>query len=779
MEIRDTTRFETLPGDVLDHKYRIEKQLGKGSMGAVFLATHLGTTRLVALKVVAPGLAAMDEFTLRFRREAEAAGRLRHPNVVNVTDFGLTTANGKDLAYLVMEYLDGQTLSDYMSANPRPQVGFIVDIVDQTALALDAAHAAGIVHRDLKPSNIWLESNQRGGYNVKVLDFGIAKMTHPAQPAEGESAAESETVVMQPRVAQEQATSVMTAFPMDLSLGSAALQTTAGTLLGTPAYMSPEQCLGQPVDHLADVYGLAVITYQMLCGLLPFEARNTQELVKMHLQSTPVSPCEHDRSVPESLAALVLDGLSKDPAKRPPSAGTFAARFRAMAEGELSILRKSKDTAHSYPNCFLPVQLFSFALAVPILIAARLGAIAAAQGKLAPPAVLLTLVDILYVAVVVFCFQLHKAGCAMVVKHAIAKGQFQPITGTVFRTFARGIPALLGSYLRSALDPRPSSFRDNVLWPVIWAHEETSGKPAILRSRQLCAAMPAAALSLTVRQYAIPLLSVLVFPISGFGSGATWSDLARVVISDSGFGWFFLLWPLLFTMAYMNYGPAFTFLYWSARHCRNESLEPMLPSAMRDDNRKKPKASLRPGTRFWILLPLILAAVATFLGIRSARPDSAGRFESARSDGRRGDVLRILDSGVPVDQRDSRGSTALMDAVAQGDAELVAALVAKGANVNARNRRSVTPLMLAAMYHRNDLARLLIDHGAAVNAADEDGSTPLILAAERGNAPLVALLLERGADVGHADGQAKTALTYAREEGYADVVALLERKQGA
>jgi serine/threonine-protein kinase len=114
-------------------------------MGAVYLATHLGTTRTIAIKVIVPELAQRDEFILRFQREAEAAGRLRHPNVVNVTDFGLTTLNGTSLAYLVMEYLDGQSLGEHQAAHGRPQIDLVLDIVDQVALALDAAHQAGIV----------------------------------------------------------------------------------------------------------------------------------------------------------------------------------------------------------------------------------------------------------------------------------------------------------------------------------------------------------------------------------------------------------------------------------------------------------------------------------------------------------------------------------------------------------------------------------------------------------------------------------------------------------
>ncbi len=163
-------------GEILDAKYRIDKQLGAGGMGNVYLATHLGTTRVVAVKVIAPKWAAEPQFLARFQREAQACGRLRHPNIVNVTDFGIAKAAGGDMPYLVMEFLDGQTLSDFQKANPQLPLPMIADILDQIGLALAEAHRHGIIHRDLKPDNIWLEPNGRGGYTVKVLDFGVAKV---------------------------------------------------------------------------------------------------------------------------------------------------------------------------------------------------------------------------------------------------------------------------------------------------------------------------------------------------------------------------------------------------------------------------------------------------------------------------------------------------------------------------------------------------------------------------------------------------------------------------
>src|SRR5262252_1316100 len=152
------TPLEKYVGEILDDKYRLERLLGKGGMGAVYLATHLGTDRYVALKLIAPQFMRNEEFVERFKREARAAGRLRHPNVVDVTDFGFSGDGAQRVAYLVMEYLDGCTLSD----------------------VLHEAHQQGIVHRDLKPDNIWLEPNGLGGYRVKVLDFGIAKLGEAA-----------------------------------------------------------------------------------------------------------------------------------------------------------------------------------------------------------------------------------------------------------------------------------------------------------------------------------------------------------------------------------------------------------------------------------------------------------------------------------------------------------------------------------------------------------------------------------------------------------------------
>src|SRR5690349_6205965 len=174
--------LEKYVGEILDDKYRLEQLLGSGGMGAVYLATHLGTERYVALKLIAPQFMPNEEFVERFKREARAAGRLRHPNVVDVTDFGFAKVTNGRVAYLVMEYLDGCTLGDVRAEEQRLPLDWVVDILEQVCSAVHEAHQQGIIHRDLKPDNIWLEPTRLGGYRVKVLDFGIAKLGEASVP---------------------------------------------------------------------------------------------------------------------------------------------------------------------------------------------------------------------------------------------------------------------------------------------------------------------------------------------------------------------------------------------------------------------------------------------------------------------------------------------------------------------------------------------------------------------------------------------------------------------
>ena len=393
--------------EILDGKYRLDRQLGAGGMGNVYLATHLGTTRVVAVKVIAPKWAADPHFLARFQREAQACGRLRHPNIVNVTDFGIANTGRGQVPYLVMELLDGETLSAFQQTQPRPALPLVADLLDQVGLALEEAHRHGIVHRDLKPDNIWLEPNGRGGYTVKVLDFGVAKMKLPGdpqpQPAPEPGTAtpsgplppvsgDGETVAMdlrqEPqgrlvRVRAEEAETVAMAQaaldPSSGSWGSDGGQTMPGSLVGTPAYMSPEQAMGLETDFRSDIYSLAVVAYSLVCGELPFTGK-TSELIEFHRSGSPTPPARVAK-VPRDVSDTVLAGLARDPAARPPSAIEFARRFHNAVDAEFFALRRSRAflMQHFATFAFLVLPIYAVLLSVIALVASFGGKAAAGR----------------------------------------------------------------------------------------------------------------------------------------------------------------------------------------------------------------------------------------------------------------------------------------------------------------------------------------------------------------------------------------------------------------
>ncbi len=428
-------------GETLDEKYRLERLLGRGGMGAVYLATHLGTERYVALKLITPQFMRNQEFVARFKREARAAGRLRHPNVVDVTDFGFALVRNETVAYLVMEYLDGCTLGDVLAEEEHLPLEWVVDILEQACSAVHEAHQQGIIHRDLKPDNIWLEPNRLGGYRVKVLDFGIAKLAEadpsgsgPSMPAaspvnneavtliparggnsdSGES--ETETLIFSPdegatqihekatntipassedssvtfssfdqagtglaaktRLAadadQEDRTLMMGARPTvaDASTHLAA-RTTRGTeltrvgaIMGTPLYMSPEQCAAKKLDARSDVYSIGVIAYQMLTGEPPFSGA-TNKVLQDHMKAAPPSLREQNKKIPKRAAKVVMSALAKDPAERPQTAAAFASGLRAQAEGVGSLYRRAFVLYSEYFPKFLKLSLIAH---VPVFI---------------------------------------------------------------------------------------------------------------------------------------------------------------------------------------------------------------------------------------------------------------------------------------------------------------------------------------------------------------------------------------------------------------------------
>lgn len=429
-----------LIGQTLDEKYRIESELGRGGMGTVYLATHVGTERPVAVKVIAPQYMQRPEFVERFRREARAAGRLRHPNVVDVTDFGFAdTAQGR-VAYLAMEYLDGCTLGEILEEEKNLPVGWTLDILEQVCSAVHEAHQQGIIHRDLKPDNIWLEPNQRGGYTVKVLDFGIAKLeTNPEQILAGAEEIDisvapnvRETIAdltreptihdsASPTLVSEAVTGVIQVRPDDVAVASekktALIQpvrdngqdaistrlmsstadgdipdtirstgfdslpsqdlTRVGAVLGTPLYMSPEQCRGEKLDPRSDVYSLGVIAYQMLSGHTPFSGDFTK-VMEAH-KFEPVPPFKA-KKVRKKLRRTIFSALEKDPDHRPQSAEAFATILRSRSEGIFGLLRRAGMIYTEHITKFLGLSFIYMApMAVLSMVLVVLGMLEATE----------------------------------------------------------------------------------------------------------------------------------------------------------------------------------------------------------------------------------------------------------------------------------------------------------------------------------------------------------------------------------------------------------------
>jgi serine/threonine protein kinase len=520
-------------GEILEAKYRIDKQLGAGGMGNVYLATHLGTTRVVAVKVIAPKWAAEPQFLARFQREAQACGRLRHPNIVNVTDFGIAQARGGAMPYLVMEFLDGQTLSDFQKANTNAGLPLIADLLDQIGLALAEAHRHGIIHRDLKPDNIWLEPNGRGGYTVKVLDFGVAKVNllgewipsarAASQPDSPEAVAskpptlgdEFETAVIEaahetrPSITQSRAEEVETVAiartPYDLGSGtfdsSAGAHTMPGSLLGTPAYMSPEQALGIEIDFRSDIYSLAVVAFSLVCGELPFTGKSN-ELLDYHRIGYPRSPASI-REIPPDVSDAVLAGLARNPEDRPASAIEFTRRFHNSVDAEFFALRRSKAflLQHLGANLLLMMPIYTVLLSITALVAAF-------SRKLLPvAAVRIVLLPIVSGILFIFADNLLRATTALIAMDEQARVR-RFLSFRVFWRLLRMTPVLARTQAKAAVSFGSGWLVGDCLWPVVCVVEKLSGKAAVQRSRELMTGLRSAGRALAIRHLALAAFAI-------------------------------------------------------------------------------------------------------------------------------------------------------------------------------------------------------------------------------------------------------------------------------
>jgi serine/threonine-protein kinase len=267
-------------------RYKLERRIGVGGMATVQLAFDTRLERYVAVKLLAEHLAEDSSFVSRFRREALAAARLVHPNIVQVFDFGSDSATGRQ--FIVMEFVDGRSGAELLREHGRLAPREAVDILAQACRGLDYAHRNGVVHRDVKPGNL-LRSNDGG--LVKLADFGIAK------------AAEQSDI------------------------------TKVGSVLGTAAYLSPEQARGEPAGPASDLYALGVVAYQLMAGRLPYEASSLTDLARLQASAPPPRLDELEPDVPPALAAAVLRALSGDPEARYPDAAAMEDALRDGLSG--------------------------------------------------------------------------------------------------------------------------------------------------------------------------------------------------------------------------------------------------------------------------------------------------------------------------------------------------------------------------------------------------------------------------------------------------------------
>jgi serine/threonine protein kinase len=276
-----------LTGMTLDQKYYLESKLGVGGMGTVYRAGRLRIGDRVAVKVLHPDQMADPQAVERFRREAQTASRLKHPNIVTVYEFGVSR---EGLNYQVMELAEGVSLRSLVERHGRPAETVAAEIIRQVCAALDETHRQGIVHRDLKPENILVQTTPHG-LKVKVLDFGIAALR-------------------------------------DVKAGRL---TKAGGLVGTPQYMSPEHCLGEELDGRSDIYSLGIVLFEMLTGVVPFDSPTTTAIVIKHVNDPPPPPRILNPKISPAVESVVLRALKKRRDARPQTAGKMARELIAAA----------------------------------------------------------------------------------------------------------------------------------------------------------------------------------------------------------------------------------------------------------------------------------------------------------------------------------------------------------------------------------------------------------------------------------------------------------------
>ncbi|MBN2343358.1 MAG: serine/threonine protein kinase [Deltaproteobacteria bacterium] len=296
---------DQLIGTIIGEKYLIEELLGEGGMGHVYRARHIMMGKPFAIKLIHAELAHVDEIAKRFQREARSSSLLTHPNCISVTDFGEYGDAPNRQLFLAMELLEGEELDQRLSREKALSPVKAVNVISQVLKGLGHAHEQGVIHRDLKPENIFLTPLEDGTELVKILDFGIAKM------ADGGSDADN--------------------------------LTKTGVVFGTPKYLSPEQALGDKIDHRADLYAVGVILFEMLVGQPPFKGKTAMDIMSAHLTAEPPKLTDFG-PFPKELQRIITKAMAKKPDQRYANAAEFLAAVEAVD------LQDSKEITIVIPN---------------------------------------------------------------------------------------------------------------------------------------------------------------------------------------------------------------------------------------------------------------------------------------------------------------------------------------------------------------------------------------------------------------------------------------------
>jgi serine/threonine protein kinase/ankyrin repeat protein len=738
---------DRLVGQLLDGKYEIEALCGRGGMGAVYRATHVGTGRRVAVKIIAPELAGDSEFIERFRREAKTIGLLRHPNIVNVTDFGVTGAGDDETAaYLVMEYLEGDTLAERLKDRRPMPIDEAIAILSQTCAAMDEAHRLGILHRDLKPENIWLEPAGPNGSNVKILDFGIARMQDifafgeiEAQPEIGGPA-----IRRQPFSVTEEET---------LRLNYTAQQMSrSGSVMGTPKYMSPEQCCGELLDKSSDVYSLGVIAYQMLTGEPPFTG-TTADLLIRHREADPAPLKEKRRDIPSGVDAVVRQALAKDKNTRPATAGAFAFQLQLRSGGarwvrlqadafnrkyrwkfvELALRSQWKGWIFTLLSLFATLKLPGMSTVMSIAVFGLLWLIIAAITILGQNATV--------AALALFLEQIEGGAKPETGLRFVAAAARRRSRDLARAAFTLAIPPMIREGLSvEAARPRWAALRAPVRRQIAYA----------LFRRVL-----AFAFALTVAQQ---ILMALAFPLDR-GRDFNTPQVFMVAMSKTVFFWLpiaLMMWVVAFSLSLKSAIEQFV-LYLAARKALGEiPLEQCAFLSGSETWQVRWRAHLKTYAPTCVIILLIIGFHLSKFPWMTRRVMEGDLYSVKASHA----------SGVPVPLWPYRSELSIWHII--HSPAMMRYLIEKGADVNAPlglngGDHILTPLMAALTTCRVDTARLIIERGADACAGDFSGRTTMTTAVSN-CAEAIELLLASGVDVNEQTRSGPPLLIAARHQ---------------